>query len=534
MQDNQPPEDLSNPDVVSDIFPTEQGSGSVTGFCNTCPNWLEIEFTSRIPANMPNYLAIAGMTAADVKVDEAGNEFVVCDAEQEIFEYRGKLDGNGFARINIPSGIEEVQFAMGSERPDEVLGVPEGEQPDDNASDEWWIMGVARGALTGVERGINEIMHAADDFGFWVGWNPGYVKVNDEWVWMSTDERKAYFDRYGYVDFLDIGVDRPTGTAGRVTEGVIQFLVGFIPAVRAVRLVKAASVIGTTGQYMVAGAIADATVFDPHERRLSDLVQEFPQLKNPVSEYLASDRNDSSAEGRLKNALEGLIFGAVLDRFVAALRVMKYGMSRMVITVKTQYRYRFDSESLEAVVYILIRAARAVEPPITRSLQDLARRFNGRMAGLDFRFKSEESLARKISGKAVEDKKLYSEVAESIKDVLRYTIVFPEGEYAAGVRAAADALVTQGNKQVKFRNAWAEGSGYQGINANYKTPQGFIFEIQFHTSASLAAKEGDTHALYEQLRVLSNPNSAEARRLKDQMDKIFAAVPVPPNAANLK
>lgn len=523
---------IPDPATIAEAIDDPQNTNQSDGFCNVCPNWIEFQFESSIPENMPNYMAIAGLTNSDIRPDEAGMPFVVTDVDLERLEYRGRIGVNGFARVQLPSGIEEVQFAIESERPDDALGVPPGEERGSNDSEEWWLKGIGRGALTGAERGFNGLMRAADDFGFWVGWNPGWVRVNGEMVWMNTEEKQAHIERYGYQEALDLGIDRPTGTAGRMTEGVTQFLIGFIPAVRVVRLVKGAAVIGSTGQYMVAGAIADATVFDPHERRLSNLVEEFPQLKNPVSEYLASAPEDTAAEGRLKNALEGLLFGGVLDGFVRGLRVMKYGISRMVITVKAQHKYYFTSETLEAVVAVLIRAARAVEPPITSMLQTIAAKHGGRMEGLDFRFKSEDSLARKISGEAVDRTRMYSQIAESIKDVLRYTTVFPQNTYAQGVREVREELLSRGYKEVKFRNTWA-GPGYRGINAVYETPQGFKFEVQFHTSSSYSAKEGGTHALYEQQRLLP-PRSEAYESLTRQQNEIFATVPTPPGAATLQ
>ncbi|PXW82685.1 hypothetical protein BZA02_1023 [Ruegeria sp. P4] len=517
---------------IADQIPEVAGDGSVSTFCATCPNWIEIQFQSRIPDNMPTYMAIAGLRKEDIPVDEAGLQYVVTDVEQEAFETRGRIDARGFARVNLPSDLREVQFAFGSDRPDDVLGVPEGEVPGDRASDEHWAVDMGRGALTGLERGINGMMQAADDFGFWIGWNPGMVKVDGEWVWMDTQERAEFFETNGRPEFMDLGLARPGGTAGQITEGVTQFLVGFIPAVRAVRLVGAARVVGSTGTYMAAGVIADATVFDPHEQRLANLVQKYPRLKNPITEYLASDPNDSAAEGRLKNALEGLVFGAVLDRFVAGLRVMRSGINRMVVTLRTQYRYIFDTESLDTVIFVLLKAARTVEPQITPLLQSLATRFNGHMVGLDFRFKSEESLARKISGEAVETGEYYSKVAERMKDVLRYTTIFPDETYAAGVRATRSELLAKGFSEVKFKNTWNE-VGYKGINAVYQTVEGFKFELQFHTAASYQAKETGTHALYEQQRVLERGSKAW-RELEDAQNAIFDQIPVPGEAGGLK
>lgn len=60
-------------------------------------------------------------------------------------------------------------------------------------------------------------------------------------------------------------------------------------------------------------------------------------------------------------------------------RVMGSGVNHMVIRLRTQYRYIFDMESLDSVIFVMLRAARAAEPRITTLLQSLADRFGGRM-----------------------------------------------------------------------------------------------------------------------------------------------------------
>ncbi|BCV03537.1 MAG: hypothetical protein CM15mV69_210 [Caudoviricetes sp.] len=53
---------------------------------------------------------------------------------------------------------------------------------------------------------------------------------------------------------------------------------------------------------MTAGAASDLTVFDPNEGRLSDMLVEFdsPVLNNAVTQYLATDEDDTEMEGRVK------------------------------------------------------------------------------------------------------------------------------------------------------------------------------------------------------------------------------------------
>ena len=120
----------------------------------------------------------------------------------------------------------------------------------------------------------------------------------------------------------------PRTVTGSLVRGVSQFLTGFGPALKVVKFT------GKAAPY-IAGAIADATVFDPMEARLSDLIEnEFPG-SNPITEYLASSPDDTEAEGRFKNALEGLALGGLTDVFMSAVKFIKHGKKIREISEET-------------------------------------------------------------------------------------------------------------------------------------------------------------------------------------------------------
>ncbi|MFT3671294.1 hypothetical protein [Aestuariivirga sp.] len=125
--------------------------------------------------------------------------------------------------------------------------------------------------------------------------------------------------------------DRQLGNQSAVnsiTSDISQFATGMIGAGKLVKPLK----IGQMGKK--AQTVAEITkaagvgsvVFDPHEERLSNLLQQYPTLQNPVSEYLAADIGDGEAEGRFKAAVEsiGLDVG-ISVAFAASLRLLKLG-----------------------------------------------------------------------------------------------------------------------------------------------------------------------------------------------------------------
>lgn len=149
--------------------------------------------------------------------------------------------------------------------------------------------------------------------------------------------------------------DRPETLVGGFAESLTQFGLGFFTsglgwAGRAGKVVsafqKARTVAGEANLAAKAagvafatarGSIADFVAFDGHDGRLSNLLESFPELQNPVTEYLQADENDSELEGRLKNVIEGRladvgmfgiakVFGLALKGYKRGLKAAKRGL----------------------------------------------------------------------------------------------------------------------------------------------------------------------------------------------------------------
>ena len=125
-------------------------------------------------------------------------------------------------------------------------------------------------------------------------------------------------------------VRRERSAANGLVEGVTQFATGMIGVgklaapIKGVQKMKTAGKLGRFAYETARGAAAGAIVIDPHEERLSNLIQEFEVLENPVTEFLAADPKDSAAMGRLKNALEGIGMDiALAGTFAATVKAIK-------------------------------------------------------------------------------------------------------------------------------------------------------------------------------------------------------------------
>ncbi len=144
---------------------------------------------------------------------------------------------------------------------------------------------------------------------------------------------------YDLADFAtgDILPDYDTRFLGRskrfggtMTEGITQFLTGFIPVAGQLSKVGKLSKLNKVGKRVLnlkgaatAGAVADFTMFQAQEERLSNLIEAFPSLSNPVTEYLEADGDDGELEGRLKNTIEGLAIGGVVDSLIGGVKAIK-------------------------------------------------------------------------------------------------------------------------------------------------------------------------------------------------------------------
>jgi len=165
----------------------------------------------------------------------------------------------------------------------------------------------------------------------------------------------------------------------------------------------------------------------------------------------------------------------------------------------------------------------SIEPGMTRDMIDLAGAHGGEMVGLDFRLKSEKSLARKVEAEKADFGGDATKAAQAMSDVARYTIAFDEGDYVKGSEAVVADLEAKGYK-TRVKNYWTGNDPYQGINIAVTHPDGTVFELQLHTPRSATVKE-KVHLIYDRYRVAKSPR--ERFRLYDSMVRISNAIPVP-------
>lgn len=168
----------------------------------------------------------------------------------------------------------------------------------------------------GVPGFINSIGAGIVDAGF---------QTKDFFTGEPAEADKSWFRRAHEATRSDL---KKTGWVNSLTVDISQFVTGLVGAGKVLGPIKGAAEATKAGRIgFEAARVAAANYFamDPHEDRLSNLIQQYEPLRNPVTEYLAAGPDDIATEGRLKNVLEG--FGmdlAMVGVFAGSLKAIRY------------------------------------------------------------------------------------------------------------------------------------------------------------------------------------------------------------------
>lgn len=183
-----------------------------------------------------------------------------------------------------------------------------------------------RGIYTGARDAVVNAYDAFDDFGKYLDKKVGIDPESEAGGGM--DKLRSFVDKTK-LDPTNVVTGAPMAgpktVTGGLVKGVSQFLTGLALTRRvgaAVGLPAKAEGAAGYGLSALQGAAANFAAFDPHQNRLSNLIEKFPALSNPVTQYLSAQPGDSNAEGRFKNSLEGLGLGTLSDGFMKGVKLL--------------------------------------------------------------------------------------------------------------------------------------------------------------------------------------------------------------------
>ena len=147
-----------------------------------------------------------------------------------------------------------------------------------------------------------------------------------------------WFDERPFEDVKFERIPEPTYFGGSFSRDILGFaapFLGFSKAASGLNLItkipKATTKTGAVTQFVAKnatiGALAEQFAFSPYETRLSNLVESFPTLANPITEYLQATDQDSEDKARFKMAIEGALIGIPLDLLLSFVgRGKKYNL----------------------------------------------------------------------------------------------------------------------------------------------------------------------------------------------------------------
>ena len=165
------------------------------------------------------------------------------------------------------------------------------------------------------------------------------------------------------------------------------------------------------------------------------------------------------------------------------------------------------SPKVKRLAQQLLVEASENEPEITNDVEEIATTLKAEIVGLEDKFKTENSLARKLSDSAQEKNLPIKIIAKRTNDVLRYTYLFPKNKYAEALNSVQSYFQEKGYQIGKIFNGWTlEGTlrdiGYRGINLTIISSRKQKFELQLHIAESFRLKT-ETHGLYEEFRSIN-------------------------------
>ncbi|WP_101064834.1 XopAD/skwp family type III secretion system effector [Xanthomonas phaseoli] len=192
-------------------------------------------------------------------------------------------------------------------------------------------------------------------------------------------------------------------------------------------------------------------------------------------------------------------------------------------------------QDIAAEAQALLRRARQMEPQVTDMLQRIAARHGGQLAGTQHQLKSYGSLQEKLTQRMALKKQTLQEAAAGVNDALRYSVVLEPQDFTAGLRATLAALDDQGHARVKLTNQFTDYPPvFKAINVTLRSPEGALWEIQFHTPETFALKER-FHDLYKRAHALAlgGASRAEQRILQAPALEAFKRVASPPGCEEI-
>lgn len=221
-------------------------------------------------------------------------------------------------------------------------------------------------------------------------------------VFKAGWSKAQFFEHEAPVKFPEY---HPETIVGGITKSISQWGTGFL-------LAGAAGEVGALGKGITSAggraaaalgrdAVANVVFFDRQEQRISNFIEQFPELQNPVTGFLQAKPDDSVPESILKMALEGAGLGATAEVFIAGLKCLRSGAKTLWGKANTRYSVEQYGKDADGLNDILGKAKGAAEDAPASS--ELAVYKEGQEAGTEAQAGASKNAEEAAQGSPVEN-----------------------------------------------------------------------------------------------------------------------------------
>lgn len=117
--------------------------------------------------------------------------------------------------------------------------------------------------------------------------------------------------------------EEPHALANRIAKDVVQFGLGLVGGQKMLQATGAAAKAPEAVKAVMASGLGTGIVADANSPRLSNLIEEYPILANPITHYLSAKPDDSVAEGKFKASLEDMLTNPVAMTLFHGVKIVK-------------------------------------------------------------------------------------------------------------------------------------------------------------------------------------------------------------------
>ncbi len=177
-----------------------------------------------------------------------------------------------------------------------------------------------RAAAQGAGEAVRQVAKASDSLATWLNDNVADLTFAIPKTGSETVDSFLANPSASIAGAVPKMGDKPDTVTGGLVHDVAQFLTGM--AIGGKLMEGAGITLTGFGKVASTGAFSDFAARDPDAKKLSDLMEQHPALRNPVTALLTAKEGDAEGTKRLKAALEGAGLGAMTEGFMRGVKLV--------------------------------------------------------------------------------------------------------------------------------------------------------------------------------------------------------------------